>query len=137
MAWLKVTFLSIFVAGVGVFFTLDTFEEQRNAVIKLLNTCPMHWFNSNTPQGPVDEPVDGSFVISAAGDRLFTKAELAEYHGGEGSKGLYLGILGRVYDVEKGKRFYGEGGGYSFFKGEMTSIKNIHEKDVNTSIITG
>lgn len=50
--------------------------------------------------------------------KLFTKEDLWEkYRGGKGSKGLYLAIMGRVYDVQKGSKHYGPGGGYSFFAG--------------------
>ncbi|GAB6030778.1 hypothetical protein CHUAL_007626 [Chamberlinius hualienensis] len=39
--------------------------------------------------------------------RLFTKEELLEYKGGE--KGLYLGAIGKVYDVQKAANLYGKG----------------------------
>ncbi|KDR23232.1 Cytochrome b5 domain-containing protein 2, partial [Zootermopsis nevadensis] len=46
---------------------------------------------------------------------LFTKEELQEYS--ESNKGLYLAILGKVYDVGKGEKFYASGGNYHFFTG--------------------
>jgi predicted heme/steroid binding protein len=46
---------------------------------------------------------------------IFTKEELKKYT--EGSKGLYLAILGKVYDVGKGEKFYGSSGSYHFFAG--------------------
>ncbi|XP_048412869.1 neuferricin isoform X2 [Stegostoma tigrinum] len=49
--------------------------------------------------------------------RLFTKSELSRYTGEKGSPGLYLAILGQVFDVKKGKKHYGPGGSYSFFSG--------------------
>ena len=52
------------------------------------------------------------------GPRIFSKAELAEYNGEEGSPGLYLAILGEVFDVSKGARHYGPKGGYHFFTGK-------------------
>ncbi|KAM3932939.1 neuferricin-like [Leptodactylus fuscus] len=48
-------------------------------------------------------------------DRLLSKDELASYHGGQGSPGLYLAVLGQVFDVHKGIKHYGPGGSYSFF----------------------
>lgn len=115
MGWLNIVILSTLTVGVAVFFTLDCFEAERNAVISLidsLHACPLHWLH-----GEHAISADGKYnVVSSPSDRLFTKEELAEYHGGEGSRGLYLGVLGRVYDVEKGERFYGEGGGYGFFR---------------------
>jgi len=52
--------------------------------------------------------------------RLFTSKELAKFNG-EGDQGLYLALLGRVYDVEKGRKHYGPGGGYHFFAGRDAS----------------
>jgi len=49
---------------------------------------------------------------------IFTKAELATYDGSDGSPGLYLAILGQVYDVETGKEYYAPGNGYHFFVGK-------------------
>lgn len=50
-------------------------------------------------------------------DRLLSQKELSLYNGREDSKGLYLAILGQVFDVEKGRKHYGPGGGYRFFTG--------------------
>lgn len=61
--------------------------------------------------------------------RLFTKDELAKYNGDENSLGLYLSIMGSVYDVKKGVKHYGEGGSYNFFAGELTILfHNIQSK---------
>lgn len=54
-------------------------------------------------------------------DRLLSLEELAVYDGREDSKGLYVAILGRVFNVEKGRKHYGPGGGYSFFAGRDAS----------------
>ena len=51
--------------------------------------------------------------------RLLTKEELAK-HGFNGpNKPLLLAVMGRVYNVEKGKdHYYGPNGGYNFFSGK-------------------
>lgn len=54
---------------------------------------------------------------SSAGQRLFTTAELAQYNGEDDSPGLYIAILGSVYNVEKGKKHYGPDGSYHVFAG--------------------
>jgi len=50
--------------------------------------------------------------------RLLTKNELAR-HGPNGpDKPILLAVMGRVYDVEKGRdNYYGPNGGYKFFSG--------------------
>jgi predicted heme/steroid binding protein len=48
-------------------------------------------------------------------EMLFTKEVLRKYS--DTSSGLYLAILGKVYDVGKGEKFYGPGGSYHFFTG--------------------
>ncbi|XP_046635300.1 neuferricin-like [Daphnia pulicaria] len=48
--------------------------------------------------------------------RVFTKEELANYKGENGGD-IYLAIMGRVFDVTRGRDFYGPGGGYAFFSG--------------------
>ncbi|KAG8587391.1 hypothetical protein GDO81_005651 [Engystomops pustulosus] len=51
--------------------------------------------------------------------RLLSKGELSSYDGGHGSPGLYLAVLGQVFDVQKGMKHYGPGGSYSFFTGKL------------------
>ncbi|XP_055594444.1 neuferricin homolog [Uranotaenia lowii] len=58
---------------------------------------------------------------SPSGQGLFTDTELAAYDGTEGSKGLYLVILGHVYDVASGAKHYGPGEAYSMFVGHDAS----------------
>lgn len=49
--------------------------------------------------------------------RDYTRAELAGYDGADPSKPLLIGIRGRVYDVTRGRAFYGPGGPYGMFAG--------------------
>eukprot|EP00911_Craspedida_sp_UC1_P000328 UC1_evm1s251 len=64
---------------------------------------------------------DSAAAATAAGShivRVFTEAELAECRGANGAP-LYLAILGEVFDVKAGERFYGSEGGseYAYFAG--------------------
>ncbi|XP_046484141.1 neuferricin isoform X1 [Neodiprion pinetum] len=52
--------------------------------------------------------------------RLFTQSQLSRYTNLE--DGLYLAILGQVYDVTKGERHYGPGGSYQSFVGRDASL---------------
>ncbi|NXI38332.1 NEUFC protein, partial [Galbula dea] len=60
-----------------------------------------------------------SWLLSSppARGRLLNAAELAQYRGAAGQPGLYLAVLGRVFDVERGRRHYGPGGTYSGLAG--------------------
>ncbi|NWH71921.1 NEUFC protein, partial [Piaya cayana] len=49
--------------------------------------------------------------------RLLSAAQLGRYRGAAGQPGLYLALLGRVFDVERGRKHYGPGGAYSGFAG--------------------
>ncbi|XP_077996339.1 neuferricin-like [Glandiceps talaboti] len=62
----------------------------------------------------------GNAHVSLVGkpSKVFTVEELKDYTGGPGSKGLYLAVLGNVFDVSAGERHYGPGGGYDFFTGK-------------------
>lgn len=53
--------------------------------------------------------------------RLFTPEELKEFSGEKNSKGIYISILGQVYDVSKGEKHYGPGGTYHIFAGRDSS----------------
>ncbi|KAL3858434.1 hypothetical protein ACJMK2_013105 [Sinanodonta woodiana] len=51
---------------------------------------------------------------------ILTKAELAKHTGEDGGT-IYLAILGKVFDVTKGRQHYGPAGSYSFFTGKDAS----------------
>ncbi|KPP70473.1 neuferricin precursor-like [Scleropages formosus] len=62
-----------------------------------------------------------SFGSTSAPPRLMSEDELRRYRGEPGSPGLYLSLLGHVFDVSKGQKHYGPGGGYHFFAGRDAS----------------
>ncbi|KAK7925652.1 hypothetical protein WMY93_007962 [Mugilogobius chulae] len=68
-----------------------------------------------------------TFVNESANRRLINSDELTFYDGKQGSKGLYLALLGQIFDVNKGEKHYGPGGAYHFMAG----------KDASLSFITG
>ena len=51
---------------------------------------------------------------------LYTLKELSKFTNVE--TGLYLAILGKIYDVTKGAKFYGHDGSYSGFIGKQLLI---------------
>lgn len=56
----------------------------------------------------------------------FYREHLSFFDGTRPSKGLYLAILGRVYNVQKGAKYYGPGGSYNFFAGISKIFFNAH-----------
>ena len=66
---------------------------------------------------PPFDAATSEVLYSKSGTRLITINELAA-HGSKGPlKPIWLSVLGRVYDVDKGVQHYGPDGGYSFFSG--------------------
>ena len=58
---------------------------------------------------------------------MFTATELAQYDGDDPSKPVYLALMGKVFDVSAGAKYYGKGGSYAYFSG----------KDASRAYITG
>ena len=58
---------------------------------------------------------------------LLTGDELAKHDGSDPNIPVYIAILGRIYDVEKGRRHYEVGSGYNVFAG----------RDSTPSFVTG
>ncbi|KAL5008536.1 hypothetical protein ScPMuIL_014117 [Solemya velum] len=50
--------------------------------------------------------------------RIFTDDQIAEYDGTDDSKPLLMAVRGVVFDVSKGKEFYGKGSGYHMLAGK-------------------
>ena len=59
----------------------------------------------------------GLLPSSPPGPLTFSPAELRQYDGSDGSKPVYLAILGDVFDVSSGAKYYGPDGGYHAFAG--------------------
>ncbi|CAJ0580610.1 unnamed protein product, partial [Mesorhabditis spiculigera] len=77
---------------------------------------------SKKTRGSVEEhsaPIQADIASGElTGMKVFTPEQLSLFNGNRASRPVYLAILGRVYDVDKGKKHYGKGGGYSFFAGK-------------------
>ena len=56
--------------------------------------------------------------LPEAEERDYTFAELIAYDGSDPQKPLLIGIRGQVYDVTRGRSFYGPGGPYGMFAGK-------------------
>lgn len=53
--------------------------------------------------------------------RLLSSRELDRYCG-EGDSGIYLAIMGQIFDVERGRKHYGPGGAYHVMAGKDASL---------------
>jgi membrane-associated progesterone receptor component len=56
--------------------------------------------------------------LPAAEERDYTLSEIAAYDGSDPARPLLIGIRGHVYDVTRGRAFYGPGGPYGMFAGK-------------------
>ena len=56
--------------------------------------------------------------LPEAEERDYLRSELGGYDGSDLSKPLLIGIRGQVYDVTRGRDFYGPGGPYGMFAGK-------------------
>jgi len=82
-------------------YSRDFVKEIKSHLTKgTLNVADMIYFGLNENSG---------------GPRMFTMNELKRYTNLE--NGLYLSILGQVFDVTKGEKYYGPGGNYHAFTG--------------------
>lgn len=57
--------------------------------------------------------------------RLLSAAELRRHRGAEGEPGLYLALLGRVFDVQSGRKHYGPGGAYEGLAGAWGRLRGV------------
>ncbi|XP_038059270.1 neuferricin-like [Patiria miniata] len=92
-------------------------EDISAAITRNLNNVIGHSEEPGQQEGSKEEAKAPLPPQVEQPQRLLTKEELAQYNGKEGSKGLYLALFGQVFDVGKGARHYGPGGGYEFFAG--------------------
>lgn len=67
----------------------------------------------------------GKYLTTETPVRVLSSHELSLYDGQEGSRGLYLAILGQVFDVHKGYKHYGPGGPYHFMTGDFTVLITV------------
>ena len=56
--------------------------------------------------------------LPEAEERDYALSELADYDGSDPTQPLLVGIRGYVYDVTRGRSFYGPGGPYGMFAGK-------------------
>lgn len=61
---------------------------------------------------------------NSGGPKVFTTSELKRYTNLE--NGLYLSLLGQVFDVTKGEKHYGPGENYHAFTGNCISCTKRH-----------
>ena len=93
-----------------MFLTMDAFSSHRTKLFQLSPACLQKYITSFL----VDSDLLNESNVKTM---VLTKEDLAGFNGEAGSPGLFLAILGKVFDVSKGKKHYGPGGGYNFFSG--------------------
>ena len=96
------TFFAVVVGFFAVIFTVDIFKPYRQKIIDVI-------------PGYVKDTFTNYYDVKRL-TKVFTQEELGNYKGVDGSP-VYLAVLGQVFDVTKGRKHYGPGGGYEFFAG--------------------
>ena len=99
-------------------------------VFAVLGRLGRHAAGALAALGQSDGPPDASSYRSDGG-RLVTPEELRR-HDGIQEPTLWLAILGEVFDVTKGERHYGAGGGYAGFVG-VDGTRAFHTGHFNTA----
>ena len=116
MGWTSVLLSCLIVVGVGVLFTREPFSNHAQQLVQKLHNIIE----------PLLGGAQGQSKSSSATDRLFTKEEIADYDGRTKSQ-IYLAVVGNVYDVTKGERFYAAGNHYGGFSGNLDQYEHHPE----------
>jgi len=110
----------IVLATVQVFFLafmLSYFNVQIPwSNLELVSRLKRQFFGRSPSGGKLFQENGGKKRI------LLTIDQLAKYDGSPNAPGLYLALLGKIYDVSKGSKHYGPDGGYHFFAGMFQSL---------------
>ncbi|KAM3724156.1 Neuferricin [Dirofilaria immitis] len=106
------------------FQKLPLVENIIDSIHQLLHNMLSLIINENslkTKKSRIKQKVDTSDAIFMekvdASLPVLTKEQLSFFDGTRPSKGTYLAVLGRIYDVQKGAKHYGPHGSYHFFAG--------------------
>ncbi|XP_005094963.1 neuferricin-like [Aplysia californica] len=101
----KLIFLSTVVCVIALLINIDYTAQYLNSKVlpTIYEVLPDFIIkNSNSSERQVE--------------KIFSREDLLQYKGTNGGR-VYLAVVGHVYDVTKGKKHYGPGGGYEFFAG--------------------
>ena len=98
--------LSVIVGVAALFLSLDFCKPYRKRLKEFVSYSWNGILGSDNDSG---ETKTG---------KLFTENDLKKNRGENGGD-VYLSILGQVFDVTKGRKHYGPGGGYHFFTGSL------------------
>ena len=109
MGWTNVLVSSLILVGVGVLFTTKPFSNHAEKLVDKMHQVIARLSGSTQPQGRSG--------ATKSAERLFTKEEIKDYDGKTKSE-IYIALVGSVYDVTKGARFYAAGNHYGGFSGK-------------------
>ena len=109
MGWTNILVSSLILVGVGVLFTTKPFSNHAEKLVDKVHQVIAQLSGSARPQGRSG--------ATRSGERLFTKEEMKDYDGRTRSE-IYIALVGSVYDVTKGERFYAAGNHYGGFSGK-------------------
>ena len=127
MGWTNVLLSSLILVGVGILFTTKPFSNHAEQLLDKLHGLVAQLSGSTQTQGR-----SGS---TKSGDRLFTKEEIKDYDGKTRSE-IHIALVGSVYDVTKGERFYAAGNHYGGFSGKLASVRLLLRRVEVSKFIT-
>lgn len=99
--------------------------EQKYVWLAVLLAICYQLYTNEKHRNFVGRLINGEFDIYSTtqqqtGDSLFTDSELKKYNNLE--NGLYLSIVGKIFDVTAGAKHYGPGATYHPFTGTISNI---------------
>jgi predicted heme/steroid binding protein len=108
-------------------YEIGPIKSSVNYIRSSIGLPSLQSFTKRIKSKPITPEHVDTLLKNARELPVLTKEQLALFDGSRPSKPIYLAILGKIYDVSKGKKHYAPGGGYHFFSG----------KDATRAFVTG
>uniref|UniRef100_A0A8R1HKW4 Cytochrome b5 heme-binding domain-containing protein n=1 Tax=Caenorhabditis japonica TaxID=281687 RepID=A0A8R1HKW4_CAEJA len=98
---------------------LEESETYKSAKQYMTSSWDATWQEVSIPSRKAEhiQAIKPEVDVAAGGKHIFTKEQLHFFDGTRDSKPCYLAILGRVYNVNGKKEYYGPGKSYHHFAG--------------------
>mmetsp|Transcript_2647 Transcript_2647/g.3827 ORF Transcript_2647/g.3827 Transcript_2647/m.3827 type:complete len:200 (-) Transcript_2647:74-673(-) len=109
--------------------------EAKSIQVQIEGSPPVEIIENSAQKS--DEDAQGSFE-NVAPDVFFTEEELRKFDGSTSDTPIYLALNGDVFDVSKGRSYYGPGGSYGLFAGRICdralAISKLEESELTDNL---